>query len=329
MALTGTGIAVLSGLLMRQPVEVSVLTIPQSPWPGFAYFNLAHRLGLDQRHGLRIDSVNYDDGQMMVEAYLEGRLPLVQVSNVEAVEICRRQPKRCPRVVLVLDSSAGADRLVVRTSSLGLEDLRGRRVGVTPFGLGPYVLNRALATAGMDLKDVEQVRLHAHAMPQALAWGQVEAAVLYSPFSEQAVRLGFSRVVFDSRQMPGELCDLLVVEPKYYERNRSAIIRLLRAWQDAHDWARAHPAEARQKMAPDQQLSEAGLAQAEQGVEYLNLQQQRAMLAPLGLVARNLEMVRSGLVDLGRATASTPLPLVIDEPVRKALQPRGNGPFSP
>lgn len=310
----------LSGLLMRQPVEISELTVAKSPWPGFAYFDLAQRLGFDQRHNLRIVNVDYDDGQTMVEAYLDGRLSLAQVSNVEAVEICRRRPKRCPRVVLVLDSSAGADRLVVRNSSLDLDDLRGRRVGVTPFGLGPYVLSRALATAGMDLKDVQQVRLHADDMPRALMRGEVEAAVLYSPFSEQAVRLGFSRVVFDSRQMPGELSDLLVVEPTYYERNRAAIIELLRAWQDAHDWARAHPEEARQKMAPGQQLSESGLAQAEQGVEYFSLRKQQAMLAPLGPVARNLAAVRSGLRALGRVPAPTPLPLVIDEPVRKALQ---------
>lgn len=320
IALTASGIGLFTGLLIRQPAEVSTLTIPQSPWPGFAYFELAHSLRIDQRHDLRIETITYDDGQGIVEAYLDGRLSLAQVSNVEAVEICRRQPQRCPLVVLVIDSSNGADRLVVRSSSLSLNDLQGRPVGVTPFGLGPYVLSRALASVGMELSDVQQVRLHAHEMPNALIRGRVEAAVLYSPFSEQAVRFGFSRVVFDSRQMPGELSDLLVVDPAYYEMNRAAIVRLLRVWQEAHDWADSHRQAALERMAPTQQLSVTGLEKAEQGVTYHDLKEQRAMLAPLGAVVRSLEVVRSGLAALGRVPPNTPLPLVIDEPVRKALK---------
>lgn len=325
IALCGSGIALLTAVLLRPPEAASTLIIPRSPWPGFGYFELAHRLGIDQRHDLRIESIDFDDGQLIVQAYLDGRLSLAQVSNVEAVEICRRQPQRCPRVVLMLDASNGADRLLVRRSSLDLADLRGRRVGVTPFGLGPYVLSRALESAGLELDDVQQVHLQAHEMPRALTSGRVEAAVLYSPFSEQAMRLGISRVLFDSRQMPGELNDLLVVEPGFYEGHRPAIIRLLRVWQEAHDWARRHRRAALERMAPAQQLSVSGLEQAERGVTYADLSEQRRLLAPRGPVARSLEQVRDGLADLGRLPASSPLPLVIDQPVRQALESGHDG----
>ncbi|HSR38863.1 MAG TPA: hypothetical protein VLL95_08110, partial [Phnomibacter sp.] len=116
-----------------------VITVPISSWPGYEYLGLVASFGVDRRHGLTLDVVQYPDPQAIVHAYLRGDQPVAPLTTVEAVYLCERVPERCPVVVLVLDESRGADQLAVRNDVPSLKDLRGRTIAVTFSTLGPYV----------------------------------------------------------------------------------------------------------------------------------------------------------------------------------------------
>nr|WP_242036205.1 ABC transporter substrate-binding protein [Cyanobium sp. FACHB-13342] len=70
---------------------------------------------------------------------------------------------------MVLDESRGGDMVAARRGVVSVEDLRGRKVAVTPSTLGPYVLSRALEEAGMGLKDVQVVPMPMGEMAGSLA----------------------------------------------------------------------------------------------------------------------------------------------------------------
>ncbi len=129
--------------------------VPLATWPGYEYFYLAKRQGLDQRVGVRMETPDYPDPQAIVHAYLRGELDAAQLTTVEAVDICHQQPKRCPVVVLILDESRCGDMVAGRREFGSMAELRGRRVAVTPSTLGPYVLSRALQREGLDAVQVE------------------------------------------------------------------------------------------------------------------------------------------------------------------------------
>jgi len=310
---------VLGLLALGQRREPTAISVPVAPWPGYAYFPLAREKGLDRRHGLDLSTVAFDDPQDIVAAYLNGTVKVAQLTTVEAVQICHARPPRCPLVVLILDESQGGDQVVVRPEVATIERLRGQRVAVVPSSLGPYVLSRALATEGLHLNDVELVPQAPHQMPGSLARGEVDGAALYPPFSEEAVRLGKARVVFDSRRIPGEVFDILVVEPEYFKTNQAAVVNLLKTWQEAHRWARARPQEADRILGKALGLSPQGLQRAEQGLVYEPLERQLPMLAPDGLLERNLTAVRAVQVELGLMDRAAPLPPVTNAPLRRAL----------
>ena len=69
------------------------LTVPVSQWPGYEYFPLAQKRGLDRREGIRLDLPAYANPQDIVHAYLRGDLKLAQLTTVEAVDLCNRVPK--------------------------------------------------------------------------------------------------------------------------------------------------------------------------------------------------------------------------------------------
>ena len=204
------------------------LKLPISNWPGYEYFYLASKLGLDRRQGLEINPVQYPDPQSIVHAYLRGELPIAPLTTVEAVDLCARIPRRCPVVVLVLDESAGGDQVAVRNDVPSIAALRGKTVAVTFSTLGPYVLSRALQRHGLSFNDVTVRNIPLAQMPAALAKGEVQAAAFFPPFSEYAARKGQSRVLFDSSQIPGEIFDVLVVDPTYLRQHQDQIVALVR-----------------------------------------------------------------------------------------------------
>ncbi len=294
--------------------------MPVSNWPGHEYFYLAAEKKLDRQHGIKLNIIEFSDPQSIVHGYLRGELPLAQLTTVEAVDICNRAPKLCPVIVLVLDDSHGADQIVARPAIHSMAELRGKLVGVTVSSLGPYVLSRGLAKAGLNLNDVRLLNLPPDAMPDALERGMVDAVVFFPPYSKYVNRRHKPRVLFDSRAIPGELFDVLAVNPSYFAENQKVLANLLRAWQSAHDAAKANPQEARALIAGRQGLSVAEYSDAESGLLYFSLSQQERMLAPGGMVESNLRMVQKVQQQLQVIRSNSLLPKVSDAVIHAALR---------
>ena len=310
-------LAVLAAGCGRGPAS---LTVPVSNFPGYEYFYLAEQKGLARSLGLDLRTVQFVDPQAIVHAYLRGDLALAQLTTVEAVDICARAPERCPVVVLVLDESLGGDQVVARPGIASMADLRGRRVGATLSTLGPYVLSRALEQSGLSLKDVQLRNMTLDAMPSALASGTIEAAALFPPYSQQAVQQAGARRLFDSRRIPGEVFDVLVVDPRLLKQQQAALPALLRAWQAAHRLRREQPRASLALMARREGLSPEAFAEAERGLRYFSLREQRAILRPGGPMEASLRQVRQVQQALNLVKPGSPLPQVSDAAVTQALR---------
>ncbi len=291
-----------------------------SNWPGYEYFYLADQKGLTTAQGLNVRIAEFPDPQVIVHAFLRGDLQVAQLTTVEAVDICGRAPDRCPVVVLVLDESRGGDQVAVRPGIASLAELRGRRVGLTLSTLGPYVLSRALEREGLTLDDVQVRNIPLEGMGDALAKGAVDAVAFFPPYSELAYRNGVARKLFDSAAIPGEIFDVLVVSPEFYATQGALLARLLRAWQAAHDLAKAEPAMARALMARREGLTPDEFRTAEEGLVYWTLRQQDSMLAPGGTLERNLLAVQEVQKALKLVAPGSPLPRVSQVPLQAALR---------
>jgi ABC-type nitrate/sulfonate/bicarbonate transport system substrate-binding protein len=61
--------------------RLPLLSVPVSPWPGYAYLALAAEKGLDQQQGIRIEVRRYADPQLILRDLAWGRLPLAQLTT--------------------------------------------------------------------------------------------------------------------------------------------------------------------------------------------------------------------------------------------------------
>lgn len=302
--------------------QMPVVSVPVSPWPAYGYLALAAHHGLDRQEGIRIQVQNYADPQLILRDLAWGRINLAQITTVELVELCSRLPQRCPVVVLIVDESRGADQLLLAQDLSGLEDLRGQTVAVTPSSLGPFLVSRALDRVGLGLKDVRLVSMPLKDMPANFARGELKAAAMYAPFSSWALRTGKARVVFDSRSLPGEILDVLVVDRHYLATHRDQVVRLLRAWQAAHRFADDHPRASSIWLADLQGLSVSELETVQEGILYQPLVKQVALLAPGGPLENNLRRLQRVQAQLGLVPWNRPLPQISDSPLRQSLARR-------
>jgi NitT/TauT family transport system substrate-binding protein len=299
--------------------RMPVVTVPVSPWPGYGYLALAAHQGLDRQQGIRIDVRHYSDPQLIVKDLAWGRLKVAQLTTVELVDLCSRLPRRCPVVVLAVDESRGADQLLLAEDLPGMQALRGQTVAVTPTSLGPFLVSRALERVGLTLQDVNLRNLPLREMPAGFVSGELKAAAMYPPFSSWALRTGKARIVFDSRSLPGQILDVLVVDRAYLDSHRDAVARLLRAWQAAHRYAVKHPRRADTWLADLQDLSAAEFATVQSGIVYTPLADQLSLLAPDGAMHTNLLNLQRVQAQLGLVPSLQPLPQVSDAPLRQAL----------
>jgi NitT/TauT family transport system substrate-binding protein len=315
-----SGLGLLAALSAGCKPHPATLTVPVSNWPGYEYFYLAQQQNLAKGQALDLRIQEFADPQAIVHSYLQGEVPIAQLTTVEAVDICSRAPSRCPVVVLVLDESRGGDQLLARPPIKAIPQLRGRTVAVTQSTLGSYVLSRALGRHGLTLADVQLSHMPLDAIPAALADGSVDAAALFPPYSDQARDQAGATRLFDSREIPGEIFDILVVEPQAQKRFGTALPKLLRAWQAAHALRDRQSEVAIAVMAQRERLSPQAFREAEKGLVYFNLPQQQAMLATGGVLERNLRAVQRVQIQLGLVQPSSPLPRVDAGPVRAALR---------
>ena len=302
-------LALLSGCRSPGPVALRLGLVS---WPGYEYFALAKERGAIDPAVMTLDLVNFHDQHSQVDAYVTGELDALAITSVDAVRLCGMAPQRCPVVVLVIDESRGADQLVGRATLRDLRHFRGRGIALEDTGIARYLLERAHQTAG--LPPASQLRLVLSTPDQwsrLLSQGAVDAVVSYAPFSQQLAQRNGVVPLFGSDELPGEILDVLAVDPSVARRHPEQVRELVEGWWTARRDERNLSRSIQERLARSQGLSLAQFASAQRAILYPGLHSQSSWLNPQGgRVAVTLAAIRRSLIAIGQVPAHTPVPQV-------------------
>ena len=239
--LLGSILAWLTACSQPQPP----LRVATTPWIGYQPILLAEDLGHYPADSIRL--VELSSNTESLRALRNRDVEAAALTLDEALLLAAEGHDIA--VPLVLDCSAGADALVARPELRTLSDLAGRRVGVESSANGAYVLSRALHLADLTPADIQVVPLRSDDQVEAFRAGRVDALVTYEPRRTQLAALG-AETLFDSREIPCEIVDVLVVHREVLAERRAQMARLLKGWFAAVDYHAAAPAEAAARLAP-------------------------------------------------------------------------------
>lgn len=281
------------------------LRIGTNPWPGYLGLYYARDLGLLDERDIRL--VQFDTTEDVLSAFRNHAIDAAAVTLDEALLLAEN--KQAPRIVLVFDTSNGADVVVTRPEIKELAQLRQRRIGVETNALGAYMLSRLLVAAKLQPDEVEIVHLPLQQHVQAYQSGQVDAVITFDPPRSQLLAAG-ARPIFSSADIPGEIVDVLVVREETLIEHKHHVGQLITNYFTALDKLQQDPEHAARMLAAAMPLSHEELLTAWQLMRLTDQASNRAMLAPNGALQTTMQRMAQTMVEqklLDRVPSITPL----------------------
>lgn len=302
--------------------ETSSLSMGITTWIGTTPLYIGLEKGFFQELGLDLQLQVFDTVAQGFPAFLAGKLDGLAPVTSEAVALAAEGADF--RVVLVEDTSLGADVLLARNSVTSLEDLKGRQIGAELGGIGHFFVLQILDKAGLTEDDVTIVNIAPDAAAAAYQKGDLEVVYTYSPFSDQAIAAQKDgRVLFSSKDMPTAIADLYVFSTSVIESNPTAVAAFVEGHFKALDFLKTNPDEGLAIMANQLGITPEELDAQLQGIQIPDLATNVEMLgnpdSDLSLTQPMAELA-SFLKNAGKISDTPDMPTYLDPQFVKALQ---------
>ncbi len=283
------------------------LKIAMNTWPGYELLYLAQEKGFFEEQGIKVQIKEFATLSDARRVFERGQADILTGTLCELL-LVRAHAKQDAQAFFVTDYSYGGDVIVAHKSIEGLRQLRGKKIGVELGSLSPYLLYRALSLQKMSFKDVGALHMSQVEMAEGLKLGKIEAAVMYSPFSTQLLKNPEYKIIFDSREIPGEIVDTLIAARSVLEQRHQEIAGLLLAYKKAMEYTKKFPKEAYAIMAEREKVSVEDFKNSfEQNIKMVSYEEQQSILAGDKSVAQILPNVELVMRETGQLV--TPLPL--------------------
>ncbi len=209
-------------------------------WLGFFPMPIALEKGFFEKHGLEVESIFFEDYDKLLSTLQVNETDASLMTLTDALLIDGRVPDTV-RVVMVIDTSDGADVVLGAADIAGPSDLKGRAIGV---GLGTFselLVQEMLKQHGLTTDDVTMIYMDASDVPDSIP-DIVQAGQTWEPFVSEGIEKGH-HPIFTSAETPGLIADVLVVRTEVTQERPEDIKAFIAGWNEAVTWWEANPEE--------------------------------------------------------------------------------------
>jgi NitT/TauT family transport system substrate-binding protein len=267
--------------------ETSQLRVGTNMWIGYEPLYMARELGYYRDTSIKLIEMN--NATEVSSALRAGLLDAAALTLDEALTVKQDAPDL--QVVLVMDSSAGADILLGQPEIADLPDLRGKRIGVETTAVGAILLQAALEKAQLSVQDVEIVSLPVDEHLEAFESKRIDAVVTFDPVRSRLLQLG-AHPLFDSRAIPNRIIDVLVIHQSTAEQHGKQLRKLIEGHFAALAYFAQHPADAKNSVAARIKTTPAQVADMLGGIHIQDRSENIALLSgtpsPLNRLAEQI-----------------------------------------
>lgn len=242
------------------------LRVATNLWPGYEPLYLAQFLGAYED---RVEVIQLPSATEVMRAMSHGSVDSAALTLDEAITLMSRGVDIV--VLLALDYSRGGDAILSFQPHTDITALKGMSVGVERSALGAIVLSEALHQAGLGYHDISLVDMSPDEHEAALTNNRVDAVVTFEPVKSKLISHGAS-VLFDTRQAPDLVVDVLVVRRFVLESRPQQMQALVSGYLRARDYMKTHQSEAQGFFCKRLQLEPEQLQQALSGLYLPTLQ---------------------------------------------------------
>jgi NitT/TauT family transport system substrate-binding protein len=254
--------AVVTLLLIGCSAEVEKsLRVGTNLWPGYETLYLARERGYFE--GSPVHLVELSSATDVMHAFRNDVLEVAALTLDEALTLLQTETDL--QIILVMDSSSGADVLLAKPAIQRLSDLKGKRIAVENNAVGALLLARALEVAKLSMTEVEIVPATVSGYYELYKQGKVDAVVTFDPVRTQLMKEG-AEILFDSGDIPGQIVDVLVARKSLIANRPEALQALVDGQFKALDYLFNYPKEAAKVIAPRLAITPAELTEGYKGM---------------------------------------------------------------
>lgn len=187
----------------------------------------AVRQKLFEKEGLKAELTIYRGGAEAFEAMAAGAADII-LDPPSLVAAGRKKGVLSKVVANASMGSFGWQLMVKANSPLTVEDLKGKKVGITSAGSGSDVL--ALWTIQNKKVDFSRVPVGGGGLVPNLLAGNIDAAVVYSPLSFQISKSGEAKTILDfAKAVPPNMTSGWVVLDKFAKEKPEVVQKAVNA----------------------------------------------------------------------------------------------------
>ena len=225
------------------PLPPVTIAVPQML--NVAPMFVANAQGLFEKAGLNIVNQPFVNGRNALESMLDGKADLALTADTPVMFATLAG---ADVVILTGISSLPRSMSIVARVDRGIhreEDLAGKSVAITPGTNLPYFLDSVLQTKHIPIDAVKRVPLNTAEIFSAFQKGEVDAAVVFEPFSAKLhADMGDKIINFYAEKL-FSMRFVLVGNADYVDSHPQEVQRVLRALLAADESIAADPVAAR------------------------------------------------------------------------------------
>jgi len=205
--------------------EKSPIRLASNYWIGYEPFFVAESMQLFEKGSVHLIEAPFSF--ILEQSLRGGTIDAASVSLSKAFSLF--EGGFDITIVLVLDWSDGADKLLAHPEIKTVADLRGRRVASEPHTVNRYLLVRALQENGLSPDDITIVPHINEKTVAAYKNGDVVAGTVFGAEVPRFKKAG-AHTIFDSSMIPGEILDVLIVRTSYLRKNPERVAHMISGW---------------------------------------------------------------------------------------------------
>jgi len=268
-------ITLLSCLLISacSPPPKTPLRVGTNTWLGYESLYVARQLNYFDADSIHL--VELPSATNVSHAFQTGNLEAAALTLDEVLGLLQSNVKL--KIVLIMDTSNGADALLGQSDMGSLAELKGRHIGYENTAVGALLLNAALVKAGLEPNEVTLEPIPYSQHRERFVTRAVDAVVTFEPIRTQLLSEG-AVSLFDSSQIPGRIVDVLVVSEAAAKKYAPEIKHLIEAHFKALSFFNQNPEEGARLMAPRLDINTDEILNSFKGLQLTNLSQNKEQL---------------------------------------------------
>ena len=233
---TITAATVLGASTMAQAADTVRIGLPTKTYWPTTIAETAVRQKLFEKEGITAELTIYRGGAETFEAMAAGAADVI-LDATSLVSAGRKKGVNSKVLASAATGYYGWQLMTLSKSTLGVNDLKGKKVAITSAGSGSDLL--ALWTQQDKKIEFTRVPVGGGGLVPNLLAGNVEAAVVYSPLSFQISKSGEARTILDyAAAVPPNLTAGWIVLDKFAEAKSALVQKALNALYGAVQFMR-------------------------------------------------------------------------------------------